>query len=174
MGDLLEVAGRRVAGGGSFRLFGGEIAVVGDAMAEGLDARVEVRYAERRGPHVDATAPLALLSISDSAIKAGESATIAKNLENDRTSVSGVNLDEEAAKLLQYQQAYQAAGKLMQTADSLRMNALPIGLAHNMVLKRDIAAGEVVTWNDVDYDATKQAVAVRREQEALFRKEMQG
>jgi len=63
-------------------------------------------------------------------------------------------------------------GKLMQTADSLRMNALPIGLAHNMVLKRDIAEGEVVTWNDVDYDATKQAVAIRREQEAIFRQEM--
>jgi flagellar hook-associated protein 1 FlgK len=32
---------------------------------------------------------------------------------------SGVNLDEEAANLLRYQQAYQAAGKLMQTADRL-------------------------------------------------------
>lgn len=63
-------------------------------------------------------------------------------------------------------------GKLMQTADSLRMNALPIGLAHNMVLKRDIQEGVVVTWDDVDYDASKQAVAIRREQEALFRKEM--
>jgi len=63
-------------------------------------------------------------------------------------------------------------GKLMQTEDSLRLNALPIGLAHNMTLKRDIAAGEVVTWNDVEFDATKQAVAIRREQEALFRKEM--
>ena len=28
-------------------------------------------------------------------------------------SVSGVNLDEEAANLLKYQQAYQAAGKVM-------------------------------------------------------------
>ena len=63
-------------------------------------------------------------------------------------------------------------GKLMQTADSLRMNALPIGLAHHMALQRDIAAGEVVTWDDVDFDATQQAVAFRREQEALFRKEM--
>ena len=63
-------------------------------------------------------------------------------------------------------------GKLMQTADSLRLNALPIGLAHNMVLKRDIAEGAVVTWDDVDYDATKQAVVIRREQEQLFRKEM--
>ncbi|CAN1540543.1 COG4091 Predicted homoserine dehydrogenase [Burkholderiaceae bacterium] len=63
-------------------------------------------------------------------------------------------------------------GKLMQVADSLRIQALPIGLAHNMVLKHDIAAGAVVTWNDVDYDATKQAVAFRREQEDVFRKEM--
>jgi predicted homoserine dehydrogenase-like protein len=63
-------------------------------------------------------------------------------------------------------------GKLMQTADSLLLNALPIGLAHNMVLKRDIAEGAVVTWDDVDYDATKQAVAIRREQERLFRNEM--
>ena len=62
-------------------------------------------------------------------------------------------------------------GKLMQTADSLRLNALPIGLAHNMVLKRDIAEGGVVTWDDVIFDASKQAVAIRREQEALFRKE---
>ena len=63
-------------------------------------------------------------------------------------------------------------GKLMQTADSLRMHALPIGLAHNRVLKHDIAQGAVVTWNDVDYDATQQAVAFRQEQEAIFRKEM--
>ena len=31
-------------------------------------------------------------------------------------SESGVNLDEEAANLLRYQQAYQAAGKIIQTA----------------------------------------------------------
>jgi flagellar hook-associated protein 1 FlgK len=34
-------------------------------------------------------------------------------------SESGVNLDEEAANLLRYQQAYQAAGKMMQTASTL-------------------------------------------------------
>ena len=34
-------------------------------------------------------------------------------------SQSGVNLDEEASNLLRYQQAYQAAGKLMQTASTL-------------------------------------------------------
>jgi len=34
-------------------------------------------------------------------------------------SVSGVNLDEEATNLLRYQQAYQAAGKMMQVANEL-------------------------------------------------------
>ena len=47
------------------------------------------------------------------------SSTVAKNLELDRTSVSGVNLDEEAARLLQYQQAYQASSKVIQIAQSL-------------------------------------------------------
>ena len=47
------------------------------------------------------------------------SSTVAKNLELDRTSVSGVNLDEEAARLLQYQQAYQASSKVIQIAQIL-------------------------------------------------------
>ena len=36
-----------------------------------------------------------------------------------RADVSGVNLDEEAARLLQHQQAYQAAAKVIQTAQSM-------------------------------------------------------
>ncbi len=47
------------------------------------------------------------------------STTIAANLERDRTAVSGVNLDEEAAKLIQYQQAYQASAKMLQIAQSV-------------------------------------------------------
>jgi flagellar hook-associated protein 1 len=47
------------------------------------------------------------------------SSSIAANLEQDRTSVSGVNLDEEAAKLLQYQQAYQASAKMIQIAQAI-------------------------------------------------------
>lgn len=40
---------------------------------------------------------------------------------------SGVNLDEEAGNLLRYQQAYQAAGKLMQTAGELFDILLQLG-----------------------------------------------
>ncbi|SDC20606.1 flagellar hook-associated protein 1 FlgK [Massilia sp. PDC64] len=41
--------------------------------------------------------------------------------------VSGVNLDEEAANLLKYQQAYQASGKVMQIADTIFNALLAIG-----------------------------------------------
>ena len=47
------------------------------------------------------------------------SSAIASNLEKDRTGVSGVNLDEEAGKLLQFQQAYQASAKMIQIAQSI-------------------------------------------------------
>ncbi len=47
------------------------------------------------------------------------SGDIAVNLEKDRTAVAGVNLDEEAARLIQFQQAYQAAGKMMQIAQNI-------------------------------------------------------
>lgn len=47
------------------------------------------------------------------------STAIANNLERDRTAISGVNLDEEAAKLIQYQQAYQASAKMLQIAQSV-------------------------------------------------------
>ena len=47
------------------------------------------------------------------------SQSIATTLEHSRTGVSGVNLDEEASKLLQYQQAYQASAKMIQIANSI-------------------------------------------------------
>jgi flagellar hook-associated protein 1 FlgK len=47
------------------------------------------------------------------------SASIATNVERDRAGVSGVNLDEEAANLLQFQQAYQASAKMIQIAQNI-------------------------------------------------------
>jgi flagellar hook-associated protein 1 FlgK len=46
---------------------------------------------------------------------------------NSVQSLSGVNLDEEAANLLRYQQAYQAAGKVMQIASKLFDTLLTLG-----------------------------------------------
>lgn len=47
------------------------------------------------------------------------SSAVAQQAETQRTAQSGVNLDEEAARLIQYQQSYQAAAKMLQVAQSL-------------------------------------------------------
>nr|MCU0958411.1 flagellar hook-associated protein FlgK [Hydrogenophaga sp.] len=46
------------------------------------------------------------------------SGQVASAAESARTQVAGVNLDEEAARLLQFQQAYQASAKFLQIAQS--------------------------------------------------------
>lgn len=46
------------------------------------------------------------------------SAGVAESAESSRANAAGVNLDEEAARLLQFQQAYQAAAKYLQTVQS--------------------------------------------------------
>jgi flagellar hook-associated protein 1 FlgK len=48
---------------------------------------------------------------------------ILKSATTAEASVSGVNLDEEASKLLQYQQQYQAAAQMIQAANTV-FNAL--------------------------------------------------
>jgi len=62
---------------------------------------------------------------------------------------------------------YTVYGKLVPAARSLRENALPLGLAHKIKLKNDIAAGAIVKWSDVEIDGEVQAVKIRREAEAV-------
>ncbi len=88
---------------------------------------------------------LALLGLRDAAVVGGRSASdawsqalaevgvrvqsgrssaeisqaVASQAELSRSAVSGVNLDEEAARLIQFQQSYQAAAKVLQVAQSL-------------------------------------------------------
>mgnify|MGYP003536016149 CR=1 FL=1 len=50
---------------------------------------------------------------------ASYSSSVAASSESARAAVAGVNLDEEAARLLQFQQAYQAAAKYMQIAQGM-------------------------------------------------------
>lgn len=54
-------------------------------------------------------------------------ANLVAQTETAQQSLSGVNLDEEAANLLRYQQAYQAAGKVMQIASTLFDTVLQLG-----------------------------------------------
>lgn len=56
-------------------------------------------------------------------VNADASAAQLEQASNAAQNVSGVNLDEEAANLMKYQQAYQACSKVMQVADTI-FNAL--------------------------------------------------
>ena len=47
------------------------------------------------------------------------SGAVAGQAESARANKAGVNLDEEAAKLIQFQQSYQAAAKILQVAQSI-------------------------------------------------------
>jgi predicted homoserine dehydrogenase-like protein len=60
-------------------------------------------------------------------------------------------------------------GRLMPAKDSLAIGGLPIGLAHKVKVIKPVKAGTPVRWEDVEVDATLEAVGVRREMEAMFR-----
>jgi predicted homoserine dehydrogenase-like protein len=59
-------------------------------------------------------------------------------------------------------------GKQTPAQFSLDRGYLPLGLAQNVKLKRDVKSGECLKWSDVAYDANDSAVIVRREMEAAF------
>ena len=60
-------------------------------------------------------------------ISADSSSATAARVEQALAGRTGVNLDEEAARLIQYQQAYQAAAKMLQTAQTVIDTLLEIG-----------------------------------------------
>ena len=55
-------------------------------------------------------------------------------------------------------------GRIARAEDSLAMGGLPIGLAHNMPLKRAVAEGQMLSWDDVEATES-QAVTIRRTME---------
>ena len=65
--------------------------------------------------------------VNSAKVHAQTTAATAQQTESLRTSASGVNLDEEAARLIQFQQSYQAAAKVLQIAQSIFQSVLDIG-----------------------------------------------
>ncbi len=108
-------------------------------------------------------------SIASIAVR-GEATGATRLLRGDVAATAKCDL--RAGEKLDGEGGFTVYGKLMPAEDSLLRGALPIGLAHNMVLQRPIKAGQTVRWSDVSFDANKEAVRVRREMESLFRREM--
>jgi predicted homoserine dehydrogenase-like protein len=76
--------------------------------------------------------------------------------------------DLRAGEMLDGEGGYTVWGKLMPAAASLSAGALPIGLAHRVKLKNDIAHGAVVRWRDVEIATDDEAIKTRRAMEARF------
>jgi predicted homoserine dehydrogenase-like protein len=107
------------------------------------------------------------ISVASAALR-GEPTGVGREWRGDV--VATAKRDLAAGEVLDGEGGFTVWGKLMRTADSLALGGLPIGLAHGMALKRPIAAGEPVRWQDVDYDDTDATVAIRREMETRSRR----
>jgi len=71
--------------------------------------------------------------------------------------------DLRAGEMLDGEGGYTVWGRAMPAAASRAMAALPIGLAHRVALRRDIAKGEVLSMNDVVLNEGAKGVILRRE-----------
>lgn len=78
----------------------------------------------------------------------------------------------KAGEKLDGEGGFMVYGKLMTAEDSLRIEGLPIGLAHGVILKRDVAQGQRLSWQDIEYEVTSQPQKVRKEMERIFREEL--
>ncbi|MDS1135163.1 NAD(P)H-dependent oxidoreductase [Nitratireductor indicus] len=82
--------------------------------------------------------------------------------------VATAKRDIKAGETLDGEGGYLVWGKLMPAADSLAIGGLPIGLAHGIRMKRAVAAGQSVTWDDVEIDDGDEAYRFRKEMEQAF------
>ncbi len=74
----------------------------------------------------------------------------------------------KAGEILDGEGGFCVWGRQVPAARSLARGLLPLGLAHKVKLRRDLAEGEMLTWDDVDYDRHDGAVKIRRDMEAAF------
>jgi predicted homoserine dehydrogenase-like protein len=101
-----------------------------------------------------------------SAVLRGEPTGQPHGFRGDVAAVAKRNL--RAGEMLDGEGGYTVWGKLMPATASLKAGALPIGLAHRLRLKHDVAHGTVVRWDDVEIDASNETFKTRRAMEVKF------
>lgn len=105
------------------------------------------------------------LSVLSAALR-GEATGQTRAFRGDAVAVA--KRDLKAGETLDGEGGYTVWGKLIPAARSLSEGALPIGLAHNLPLTRDVPKGELVRSSDVRLDETGEAVRIRRESETTL------
>ncbi len=76
--------------------------------------------------------------------------------------------DLKAGERLDGEGGFTVWGKLLPARRSLAIDALPIGLAKDVVLRRDIAAGTVLSASDVLLNVDPLVAALRAETKAML------
>lgn len=102
------------------------------------------------------------VSVLSAALR-GEATGATRQWRGDVASVA--KRDLKAGDILDGEGGFTVWGKLIPTARSLDTSALPIGLAHNVAMVRDVPVGEIVTYGDVKIDENCAATAFRQEME---------
>ena len=101
-----------------------------------------------------------------SAALAGRPTGATRGFEGDVAATA--KRDLAAGERLDGEGGYTVYGRLLPARAALERRALPIGLAHDVVLMNPVRAGETVAWSDVRVDEAADAVRARRETEARF------
>jgi predicted homoserine dehydrogenase-like protein len=105
------------------------------------------------------------ISIASVALR-GEPTGAATGFRSDVVATAKRNL--KRGEILDGEGGFCVWGRQTPAMRSLDQGLLPLGLAQNVRLRCDVAAGEPLKWSDVEYDAKGLAVRVRREMEAAF------
>ena len=105
------------------------------------------------------------ISILSAALR-GEATGQSREFRGDVASIA--KRDLKKGEMLDGEGGYTVWGKAMPAAESLKYGALPIGLAHNLRLRRDVAKGDAVLWTDVTPPDDDETFAGRRAMEAEF------
>ena len=82
--------------------------------------------------------------------------------------VATAKRDLRPGDLLDGEGGYTVWGKLLPATTSARTGGLPLGLAHDVKVVRDVRKGQSLCWDDVAIDVSTPAYKVRREMESLF------
>ncbi len=82
--------------------------------------------------------------------------------------VATAKRDLKAGEVLDGEGGFCVWGRQTPAERSLADGLLPLGLAHDVALVRDVREGAALNWSDVAYDADDPAVKTRQEMEAAF------
>jgi len=102
------------------------------------------------------------ISILSAALR-GEPTGQARSFRADVAAVA--KRDLRAGEKLDGEGGFTVWGRAMRAAESVRIGALPIGLAHNVRLNGNVRAGCTLRWSDVDLPDGDESIAARREME---------